>query len=102
MFVFTVTLLNIHDDERQKPENWIPVGWLPIYDDKKTKGLRPGRGYETTSVTRLENIACITNAGMSFWETGPRKLVQHVTSHGRAVNDARRGFLLEACWGINR
>ena len=39
---------------------------------------------------------------MSFWETGPRKLVQLVTLHGRAVNDARRGFLLEACWGINR
>ncbi len=71
---------------------------------KKQRVFAPEEG---TSVMRLENIACITNAGMSFWETGPRKLVQLVTSHGpgrhgRAVNDAKRGFLLEACWGINR
>ena len=44
--LFLVSLLNIHDDERQKPENWIPVGWIPICDDKKTKGLRPTQGYE--------------------------------------------------------
>jgi hypothetical protein len=51
-FLFAVTLLNIHDDERQKPENWIPVGWLPIFDDKKTKGLRPGRGYECNAARK--------------------------------------------------
>ena len=47
-----MSLLNIHDDERQKPENWIPVGWIPIFDDKKTKGLRPGRGYECNAARK--------------------------------------------------
>ena len=47
-----MTLLNIQDDERQRPENWIPVGWLPIFDDKKTKGLRPGRGYECNAARK--------------------------------------------------
>jgi hypothetical protein len=27
-----------------KPENWIPLGWLPIIDKEKT--LRPNQGYE--------------------------------------------------------
>ncbi len=36
--------LNIHEDERMKPENWIPLCWLPIIDD--CKSLRPGQGYE--------------------------------------------------------
>ena len=38
------TSLNIHEDERMQPENWIPLGWLPIIDEEKT--LRPGQGYE--------------------------------------------------------
>jgi hypothetical protein len=50
--LFLVSLLNIHDDERQKPENWIPVGWLPIFDDKKTKGLRPTQGYECNAARK--------------------------------------------------
>jgi hypothetical protein len=27
--------LNVHEDERIKPENWIPLGWLPILDKAK-------------------------------------------------------------------
>jgi len=27
-----------------KPENWLPVGWLPVYDPARSK--RPGTGYE--------------------------------------------------------
>ena len=38
------TSLNIHVDERMKPENWIPLGWLPIIDNNKTQ--RPTQGYE--------------------------------------------------------
>ena len=36
--------LNVHEDEGMKPENWIPLGWLPIID--VTKSLCPGQGYE--------------------------------------------------------
>ena len=41
-----VSVLNLHEEERQKPENWIPIGWMPVYDEKlATK--RPGQGYES-------------------------------------------------------
>ena len=66
---------------------------------KKQRVFAPEEG---TNVTRLGNIACITNAGRRFWETGSRKLDEHVTLYGRAVDYARRGSLLEACWEINR
>jgi hypothetical protein len=42
--IVTVSVLNLHEDERQKPENWIPIGWMPIYDDKQS--TRPTQGYE--------------------------------------------------------
>jgi hypothetical protein len=50
--VFSVSLLNLHDDERQKPENWIVIGWLPIYDESKAKHLRPQKGYDSISARK--------------------------------------------------
>jgi len=50
--VFSVSLLNLHDEERQKPENWIVIGWLPIYDDSKAKHLRPKRGFESIAARK--------------------------------------------------
>ena len=38
---YPAALLNADDDERQKPENWIVIGWLPIYDDSKAKKIAP-------------------------------------------------------------
>ena len=38
------TQLNIHEDERMKPENWIPLAWLPIINADKSR--RPTQGYE--------------------------------------------------------
>ncbi len=37
------TSLNVHEDEQMKPENWIPLGWLPIIDADKSQ--RPTQGY---------------------------------------------------------
>jgi hypothetical protein len=34
-----------------KPENWIPLGWLPIID--ATKSRRPTRGYEGSPARNL-------------------------------------------------
>ena len=34
-----------------QPENWIPLGWLPIIDEEKT--LRPGQGYEGGPVRNI-------------------------------------------------
>jgi hypothetical protein len=46
-----VSILNLHEDERQKPENWIPIGWMPNYDKDLTK--RPGRGYESDQARKV-------------------------------------------------
>ena len=43
--------LNLHEDERQKPENWIPVAWFPIYDEEKSN--RPGKGYKSDSARSM-------------------------------------------------
>ena len=51
MYFIAVCLLNLHEDERMKPRNWIPVGWLPVYDDKRDK--RPGKGFESTSARKI-------------------------------------------------
>jgi hypothetical protein len=42
-----VCLLNLNEDERTKSRNWIPVGWIPVYDESRDK--RPGQGFDSTS-----------------------------------------------------
>ena len=34
-----VSILNLHEDDRQRPENWIPIGWMPIYDETLSKPI---------------------------------------------------------------
>ena len=46
-YLFSVSLLNLTEEERSKPENWIPVGWIPVYNNELSK--RPGKGYESDS-----------------------------------------------------
>ena len=37
-----ISIPGTHEDERMKPENWIPLAWLPIINADK----RPTQGYE--------------------------------------------------------
>ena len=46
-----MSILNLHEDERQKPENWIPIGWMPNYDKDLTS--RPGQGYESDPARKI-------------------------------------------------
>lgn len=46
----TVSLLNLHEDERSKPSAWMPVGWLPVYNEERDH--RPGTGYESASARK--------------------------------------------------
>jgi len=46
-----VSLLNLHEDERSKPRNWIPVGWIPVYDESRDK--RPNKGFDSTSARKI-------------------------------------------------
>ena len=50
--LLSVSILNLHEDERQKPENWIPIGWMPCFDDEKARTLRPGQGYESCNARK--------------------------------------------------
>ena len=43
-------LLNLHEDERLKPRNWVPVGWIPVYDESRDK--RPSKGFDSTSARK--------------------------------------------------
>jgi hypothetical protein len=46
LYYFPVCLLNLNVEERSKPRNWIPVGWLPVYNEQRDK--RPSKGFEST------------------------------------------------------
>jgi hypothetical protein len=50
-YQYAVCLLNLHEDERTKPRNWIPVGWIPVYDESRDK--RPGQGFDSTSARKF-------------------------------------------------
>ena len=50
MSVLTVCLLNLHEDERLKPRNWVPVGWIPVYDESRDS--RPDTGFDSTSARK--------------------------------------------------
>jgi hypothetical protein len=60
--------LNADDDERQKPENWIVICWLPIYDDSKAKRLRPKRGYESIPARKIRLFHDYWQAILRKWE----------------------------------
>jgi hypothetical protein len=50
--LISVSVLNLHEEERQKPENWIPIGWIPCFDDEKARCFRPGQGYESCNARK--------------------------------------------------
>ena len=62
---YPAALLNADDDERQKPENWIVIGWLPIYDDSKAKKLR---GYEIIPARKTRLFHDCWKAILRKWE----------------------------------
>ena len=60
--IIAVCLLNLYEEERTKPNNWIPVGWLPVYDKKRLlKDMSP---------PLLERFACTTSIGSNFSTNG--------------------------------
>ena len=49
--IITVSLLNLHEDERSKPGAWIPVRWIPIYNEKYDS--RPRTGFHSASARKM-------------------------------------------------
>jgi len=50
--VLAECVLNLHESERRKPKNWVPIAWLPIYDDAKSS-KRPTQGYQSASARNM-------------------------------------------------
>ena len=44
-------LLNLHEDERSKPSAWIPVGWLPVYNEQLD--FRPTQGFHSSTDRKM-------------------------------------------------
>ena len=62
----SVSVLNLHEDERQKPENWIPIGWMPNYDNDLTE--RPGQGYESDQARKIRVFHDCFRYLLSNWD----------------------------------
>ena len=45
-------ILNLHEEERSKPCAWIPVGWLPVYDE--SRDTRPCYGLEGSRARKMQ------------------------------------------------
>ena len=66
-----VSVLNLHEDERQKPENWIPIGWMPVYDKSLTK--RKSQGYESDSARSQRLFHACFRKLLSTWDVKTEK-----------------------------
>ena len=85
----SVSVLNLHEDERQKPENLIPIGWMPNYDKDLTK--RPGQGYESHQARKVRLFHDYVRHLLSNWDN-QTKSTQNIV-RGDQVHRQTRFFL---------
>ena len=64
---YAVSVLNLHEDERQRPENWIPIGWIPNYDEKLATS-RPTQGYESNAARKARIFHDCFRHLLSTWD----------------------------------
>ncbi len=81
-----MSVLNLHEEERQKRENRIPIGWMPNYDLTN----RPGQGYECDQARKFD---CFMTAFATFCATGIIKPNKRRTLFGYQVRRQTRFFL---------
>ncbi len=92
-----MSVLNLHEDERLKPENWIPIGWMPNYDKDLTK--RPGKGYESDQARKVRLFHDCFRYLLSNWDN------QSKSTHDIVWGDQMRRqmrFFLGGVMGISR
>lgn len=63
-----MSLLNLHENERQKPQNWIPIGWMPNFDDDRASATRPGKGYESCTARKARLFHDCFRHLLSNWD----------------------------------
>jgi hypothetical protein len=50
-YAYYHSLLNLQEEERMKTKNWVPVGWLPVYDE--SRDLRKTKGFDSTPARKI-------------------------------------------------
>ena len=87
--IFAVSLLNLTEEVRSKPENWIPVGWIPIYRNELSK--RPSSGYESDSARYHRLMHDCLRSCLEDWDAKTQHTVNIV--YGDDVCRQTRVFL---------
>ena len=68
---FAESSLNAHESERCKPSAWIPVAFLPIYDQKKDR--RPTLGYQSSKARKQRLFHQVWHVLLSRWKERTRE-----------------------------
>ncbi len=84
-----MSVLNLHEDERQKPDNWIPIGWMPNYEHELTE--RPGQCYESEKAREIRLFHDCFRHLLSNWDN-QTKSAQNIV-WGDQVRRQTRSFL---------
>ncbi len=71
-----MSVLNLHEEERQKPENWIAVGWMPNNDHDLTKRL--GQGYESDKARKIRLFHDCLFHVLSNWDNQTKSAQNHL------------------------
>jgi len=87
--ILTVSLLNLTEEERSKPENWIPVGWISFYSNELSK--RPSSGYESDSARNHRLMHDCLRKFLEDWDAKTQHTVNIV--YGDDVCRQTRFFL---------
>ena len=67
--------LNLHEGKRSKPTAWISVGFLPVYNDNRAKGLRLGSGYESIRAKKIRLFRRCWIEFLDGWEEKTRNAI---------------------------
>ena len=97
MHSIAVCLLNLHEDERMKPKNWVPVGWLPVYDE--SRDTRPGKGFDSTSARKYRLYHACWIEFLDRWAERTKDPILTSWPTGRLAGLV---CLLVASWEISR
>ncbi len=92
----SVSVFNLYEEERQEPENWIPIGWIPNYYYDLTK--RPEQGYECDQAMKIRLFHECFRYILSNWDK-QTKSAQNVGWGDQVPGRRQTRFFLVDWWG---
>ena len=64
----SVSVFNLHEEEHQKPENWIPIGLMPNHDYDNDLTERPGQDNESVHAMKIRRLHDCFRHLLSNWD----------------------------------